>query len=250
MTVTMASKRSHYQILGITPEAGEKEIKRAYHRLARQMHPDKASTPEEARRLEAEFAPISRAYNILKDKQKRREYDDVLNNAGKSADSAASHDNGGSHAPDHSGSSVRRQSEVTQGVRTSIGRKAFARGMQFYNIGDYTKAIEYFEAAIRNSDAEALYHAKLAKTLMQARRSFTRAREVALKAIELDPYNTDYRLVLGEICEMAGSHSLAVQAYKDVLRWDAENQKAMLRLAELEGGKKNFLSAFFDRFKK
>lgn len=250
--------RTHYQVLGVTPEAGEKEIKRAYHRLARKMHPDKATTPEEAKRLEVEFAPVSRAYNVLKDHEKRKEYDESLKRSeGSGASGETQSDVSVAEAPRASSisqalsASPHRQNEAAMAARASIGRKAFAMGMQLYNKGEYMKSTEFFEAAIKNSDSEAVYYAKLAKALMQAKRSFTRAREMALKAIELDPYNTEYRLVLGEICEMAGSHSLAVQAYKEVLRWDAENTRALGRLAALEGASgNNFLRRLLTRFKK
>jgi len=238
----MAPNRSHYQTLGVTPETPEREIKRAYHRLARQLHPDKAGSREEARRLEQEFAAISTAYNVLKDKDRRREYDEQQRKASPSeaapASPAAAEPQGSAQALDQTQAGPAGRRRVPQGeakeARITIAKKAFARGTQFFQLGEYARAIEFFEAAIQNNDSEALYHARLSKALMNARRSFTRAREMALRAIELDPYNIEYRLTLGEICEMAGSQTLAIQAYKDVLRWDAGNAEALSRLALLE----------------
>jgi len=255
----MTSPRTHYQILGVTPDAGEKEIKRAYHRLARKIHPDKATSPEEARRLESEFAPISRAYNVLKDRQKRKEYDEQLGRgvapANTEVPEAESAPAGVSPAAAVKTSSAaqamqRRDSESNLIARSGVGRKAFARGMQLCNSGEYGKAVEYFEAAIKNDETEAVYFARLGKTLMQARRSFTRAREMVLRAIEIDPYNPEYRLILGEICEMAGSQSLAIQAYKEVLKWDSDNQRALRKLAELEKQDQSLLSRLLSRFRK
>ncbi|OPZ15903.1 MAG: DnaJ-like protein MG200 [candidate division BRC1 bacterium ADurb.BinA364] len=252
----MALNRSHYQVLGVTPEASDREIKRAYHRLARTMHPDKASSPEEAKRLETDFALISTAYNVLKDSDKRREYDAQLKpEPGASASSTSQAPSSGSTAPSAASARSNKagvaQSESMDEARAAIAKKAFARGMAFYNMKEYAKAIEYFEAALQNNGSEPLYMARLAKALIHARRSFTRARDLAKRAIDTDPYNSEFRVVLAEVCDAAGIQSMALQAYKDVLKWDPDNTKALIRLAELEkAGKKGLFSKLFGKIRK
>jgi len=66
------SERDYYEILGITPDASEEEIRRAYHRLAFQCHPDRHQETEEANKKMQE---INAVYAILSDPIKRREYD-------------------------------------------------------------------------------------------------------------------------------------------------------------------------------
>jgi molecular chaperone DnaJ len=61
----------YYKVLGISEQATEKEITRAYRKLAKQFHPD-ANPGSEDR-----FKEISAAYDVLGDAQKRKEYDDV-----------------------------------------------------------------------------------------------------------------------------------------------------------------------------
>jgi molecular chaperone DnaJ len=61
----------YYKVLGVTPEASEKEITRAYRKLAKQYHPD--SNPG----TEDRFKEISAAYDVLGDADKRKEYDEV-----------------------------------------------------------------------------------------------------------------------------------------------------------------------------
>lgn len=61
----------YYAILGVSHEASGDEIKRAYRRLARELHPDVASGPEAAER----FKDVSRAYEVLSNPEKRRDYD-------------------------------------------------------------------------------------------------------------------------------------------------------------------------------
>jgi curved DNA-binding protein CbpA len=229
----MALQRSYYQVLGVQPDAPEREIKRAYRRLARTLHPDKASGAEEAKRLEVEFTQISTAYNILKDRAKRQEYDAKLSKD----DSQSAQSFSSSSATAASKTKTKggpRPSAAHEEARLAIAKKSYVRGIQCYKMEEYDKAVEYFEAAIKNSDKEALYFSRLALALMKSHRSFTRAREMAEKAIEIDPYNAENRLILGEICEMAGINSLAIQTYKELLRWDSDNTRAMVRLADLD----------------
>jgi len=64
--------KDFYKILGVSREADEKEIKRAYRKLARQHHPD--INPNDAT-SEARFKEINEAYQVLSDSEKRALYD-------------------------------------------------------------------------------------------------------------------------------------------------------------------------------
>src|SRR5438128_12570378 len=67
----MASMPDLYVLLEVQRDATEDEIKRAYRRLARELHPDVNKTPEAERR----FKEITAAYETLKDPTRRRQYD-------------------------------------------------------------------------------------------------------------------------------------------------------------------------------
>ncbi len=64
--------RDYYQVLGVSRDTSEAEIKATYKRLARQYHPDR--NPGD-KRAEERFKQISEAYAVLGDPQKRRQYD-------------------------------------------------------------------------------------------------------------------------------------------------------------------------------
>ncbi|HZD81019.1 MAG TPA: molecular chaperone DnaJ [Actinomycetota bacterium] len=60
-----------YEILGVGRNASQEEIRRAYRRLARELHPDVSGDPGSEER----FKEVSAAYEILSDPQKRQQYD-------------------------------------------------------------------------------------------------------------------------------------------------------------------------------
>ena len=68
----MADKRDYYEVLGVQKGASQDEIKKAYHKLAKQYHPDLHPGDKEA---EAKFKEANEAYEVLSDEQKRAKYD-------------------------------------------------------------------------------------------------------------------------------------------------------------------------------
>ncbi|XP_068163015.1 dnaJ homolog subfamily B member 9-like [Antennarius striatus] len=65
------AKRDYYDILGVTKDATEHQIKKAFHKLALKYHPDRNKGPD----AEAKFREVAEAYETLSDVKRRREYD-------------------------------------------------------------------------------------------------------------------------------------------------------------------------------
>ncbi|MDQ6925944.1 MAG: molecular chaperone DnaJ [Candidatus Eremiobacteraeota bacterium] len=70
----MAQNSDYYAVLGVSPTADAKEIKKQYRRLAKQYHPDANNNDEKAAER---FKEISEAYTVIGDAEKRKQYDEM-----------------------------------------------------------------------------------------------------------------------------------------------------------------------------
>ena len=69
----MAEKRDYYEVLGVSRNASDEEIKRAFRKLAKQYHPD--TNQDNKKEAEVKFKEVNEAYETLSDKQKKSMYD-------------------------------------------------------------------------------------------------------------------------------------------------------------------------------
>lgn len=67
----MAARHDYYEVLGVDQSASQRDIKKAYRRMARKYHPDVSDSPN----AEARFKEVNEAYEVLSDPDKRRTYD-------------------------------------------------------------------------------------------------------------------------------------------------------------------------------
>uniref|UniRef100_A0A8C1JSW7 DnaJ homolog subfamily B member 9 n=1 Tax=Cyprinus carpio TaxID=7962 RepID=A0A8C1JSW7_CYPCA len=93
ITEFILAEKDYYEILGVPKDASDRQIKKAFHKLAMRYHPDKNKSPD----AEAQFREIAEAYETLSDDNRRKEYDQM----GSSPFSRESPRGGGDHFHQH-----------------------------------------------------------------------------------------------------------------------------------------------------
>ena len=73
-------ERDYYQVLGLSKSASADDIKKAYRRLARQVHPDLHSGSKKSE-MEKKFKELNSAHEVLSDPDKRKKYDQYGTNS-------------------------------------------------------------------------------------------------------------------------------------------------------------------------
>lgn len=121
------AKKDYYDVLGINRSADEKEIKRAYRKLAKKYHPD---TNPGDRQAEQKFKEITEAYNVLSDAEKKKLYDQY--------GFAAFEEGFGTGGFGAGNSGARSGGFDTDGFGSQSGRQGFYTGQGgFGNDGNY-----------------------------------------------------------------------------------------------------------------
>jgi len=111
-------EKDYYTVLGLQKGATEKEITRAYRKLAKEYHPDANQGNKEA---EEKFKDISTAYDVLGDAPKRKEYDEVRAMAASGANPFGGAGGGGFNTADFGDGNIRFETGDMGGLGDLLG---------------------------------------------------------------------------------------------------------------------------------
>lgn len=204
--------QNYYEILGVGMQATREEIKRSYYRLAKIYHPDRhfeASMQELKKELEALFAKVKEAYDVLSSDPKRASYNERLSKPHKAA------------APE--------PMSVAEHARRS-----FNEGRKAYEAKDYNRAVELFEAAARMMPNDHAYFGCLGKALLSFPERLGRAELAFRRAITIDPSRIEYVVELARLYERQGKIHSAIGEYEEALKRDPRNTTLKESLSRLK----------------
>jgi DnaJ-class molecular chaperone len=186
--------KDFYVVLGVAQNSTEKQIRERFLELARERHPDRVRGSDKAK-AEEEFQEITEAFNVLTDRERRRQLDVELS----------------------------RPSLAQQGSSEEAARVYLMRGVESFRAGDLSQAIENLERATREdpNSAKAWYNLGLANQKRPGGKG--RAREALAKACELEPMNAKYLKETAVAFDNGAMYAEAAKFYKEALDWGGED---------------------------
>ncbi len=204
---------NYYQILDVPRNASPKEIKKAYFEMARKYHPDRfdRDLPKETKEMVEEvFGHITAAFQTFSNDKERQDYDAKL-------DAPAGLD----------------RKELEKNAETK-----FRQGKTLFSRGKYEEALVYFEEAIKLKSSKADYRLFLAKTEAKVPLFRGKAEEDFLKAIELEPWNPEHYVALGEFYSREGLSVKSRRQFKKALDIEPDHEVALVALGLVDASDK------------
>lgn len=210
-------EEDYYAILGVEETAAPEDIKRAYIKLAKRLHPDRfPNDPEQRAMAQREFAKVTRAHNIISDSERRAEYDALrlLHRNKEQNEMLASQTH--IQALQENGQSVSEAGDVPSNTVSSP--KVSANEL----------------AAITTTTTESNINVKWAnKHLEKAdellkQKQYQEAESAMKEAIRLVPKDPRYHNKLAEIYLARGWYTLAMTEVQTALRGDPRDGQAKM----------------------
>jgi tetratricopeptide (TPR) repeat protein len=218
--------KNHFEVLGITTQSGEAQVKEAYFRLAKRFHPDAHHDPALAGlkdKLEAVFIRLGEAYEVLRNTKTRSSYE---------ADLKARMPKGVPLVPTPGGGAA---PAVDRGVEQKVAEEAVRRAEKLYEEQKYWDAIQLLEAALPKLKAKMLARGRvaLAKCFLKNPNWVRRAEEVLQKAVQEDAAHLEAYWQLAQIYKAGGLKTRTVSMLRKVLELNPEHEEAAADLAAL-----------------
>lgn len=188
-----------YAVLCVDEKATPEDIRKAYLKLAKKLHPDRfPNDAEKKAEAQQEFGKVTRAHEVLGDPRQREEYD-ALRNLARS-------------------------------------RQALDLGSPGAT-GSNPAVSQQMESKTESKESWAVKHSHRAKECVDRKR-YQEAETAVKEAIRLDPNKTKYHTQLAEIYIMRGWKTLATTEIQAALRLDPSDSEAKTLELKMKAGQK------------
>ena len=186
--------RDPYEVLGVSRDAGDDEIKKAYRKLSRMYHPDANINNPNKAAAEEKFKEVQEAYDlIMKHREQGIGWDSYSYGQSSYGGSYGQSSYGGSYGGSAYGGSYGSQG-ASQGYQ---GQDAhlYQAAANYINAGRYAEAINVLES-IADRSAQWYYFSAVACSAIGRN---VQALEYARTAASMEPDNVQYRLLLSRL---------------------------------------------------
>lgn len=249
--LALARGETHYALLGVTRSSTTADVKRAYYSLARRLHPDRlrrAADADEQQRIDAAFAKIAQAYDVLKDSNLRASYDlkiEKQRSSSKSADAGARNVSTNTDTPPrteapraNADASPRPASATAGGAQSEQSKneeaeQKFRQGLAAYAKKEFAAARLLFGEAAQLDPRRARYRAHLGRALARDKATRRQAETELLAAISLDALDASFRIMLAELYRDVGLRRKAEAQLERALVLEPTNAQARALFEEL-----------------
>jgi curved DNA-binding protein CbpA len=203
-------EEDYYAILGVEETAASDEVRKAYLRLAKKLHPDRfPNDPEQRALAQREFAKVTRAHDVISDPQRRVEYDAVRALAKKRSliPEGPTGEGQSAAAPANSSATQTRIHAVhpiteEDNINVKWANKHLGRAEELFGRKRYQEAETAMKEAIRLVPNEPKYRNKLAEIYL-ARNWRTLAMTEVQAALRIDAKDSDAKTLEARIKTVA-----------------------------------------------
>lgn len=232
---------THYAVLGVTRSSTPADIKRVYYSLARRLHPDRLRRVADAdtqQRIDAAFAKIAHAYDVLKDSKLRASYDlKIEKRRAATKEGEATRADSQTNA-DTPRTEAQRADTQASGAQAEQSKKEeaeqkFRQGLAAYDRKDFAAARLLFGEAARLDPTQARHRAHLGRALARDKATRRQAEAELLAAVSLDALNASFRVMLAELYRDVGLRRKAESQLERALALEPTNAEARALSAEL-----------------
>jgi hypothetical protein len=221
--------RTHFEVLGVSRDATEGQVKEAYFRLAKRFHPDVHHDPalsDLRDKLEAVFIRLGDAYEVLRNPRIRASYEKALDARAPRVETPPARSAAPSEPappPPDPAQEVRQAEEAIRKASRSIAAEKYWEAIQLLE-----PAVGRVEGKVKNTG-----RVLLAKAYVKNPNWVKQGEELLLSVVQDDPKNVEAYLLLGNIYKGGGLRSRALNMFRKVLDLQPQHEEALAQVTAL-----------------